>query len=133
MTPAGAQLRAIRWIRCFASSLSFVNVGSKVVSVLKGLVDGEMTLADGTRILRDDKMKLFGAQATDENVIRLHPSFRMIVLANRPGWPFLGLVSYDSVLPALCLLDCYVVGCLPSFFYLFSCRPSRLASRFLLS
>ena len=25
-----------------------------------------------------------------ENVIPLHPNFRMIVLANRPGFPFLG-------------------------------------------
>lgn len=25
-----------------------------------------------------------------ENVIQIHPDFRMIVLANRPGFPFLG-------------------------------------------
>lgn len=25
-----------------------------------------------------------------ENVIAIHPDFRMIVLANRPGFPFLG-------------------------------------------
>lgn len=25
-----------------------------------------------------------------ENVIVIHPDFRMIVLANRPGFPFLG-------------------------------------------
>ena len=32
-----------------------------------------------------------------ENVIRAHPDFRMIVLANRPGFPFLGNDFFGSL------------------------------------
>jgi hypothetical protein len=39
--------------------------------------DGEMLLADGRRIVR-------GGEPRD-NVIPLHPDFKMFVLANRPG------------------------------------------------
>jgi hypothetical protein len=27
---------------------------------------------------------------SDKNLLRMHPDFRVIVLANRPGFPFLG-------------------------------------------
>ncbi|XP_042541330.1 von Willebrand factor A domain-containing protein 8 isoform X2 [Dipodomys spectabilis] len=59
---------------------------TNVTCVLKTLVEnGEMILADGRRIV---------ANSTNvngrENVIVIHPDFRMIVLANRPGFPFLG-------------------------------------------
>ena len=56
----------------------------EVVSVLKGLVeDGELLLADGRRISRD-------GDRTDCDIIRVHPNFSLWVLANRPGFPFLG-------------------------------------------
>ena len=32
-----------------------------------------------------------------ENAIRAHPDFRMIVLANRPGFPFLGNDFFGSL------------------------------------
>ncbi|GMH53310.1 hypothetical protein TrRE_jg2991, partial [Triparma retinervis] len=58
----------------------------EVVGVLKSLVeDREMRLSDGRRIV--DPLK---ADPKDPNDIPIHPSFRLIVLANRPGFPFLG-------------------------------------------
>ncbi|KAI9217524.1 AAA domain-containing protein [Blastocladiella britannica] len=57
-----------------------------VTAILKTLVeDGEMRLGDGRRILSDGS-----PEAAREGDIVLHPEFRMIVLANRPGFPFLG-------------------------------------------
>jgi len=56
----------------------------EVVSILKGLVgDGELLLADGRRISRED-------HGSDYDVIKIHPNFSLWVLANRPGFPFLG-------------------------------------------
>jgi len=43
-----------------------------------------MLLADGRRIVRD----LSKDEISDPYVIRMHPDFRLIVLANRPGYPF---------------------------------------------
>eukprot|EP00026_Physarum_polycephalum_P000717 Phypoly_transcript_00718.p1 GENE.Phypoly_transcript_00718~~Phypoly_transcript_00718.p1 ORF type:complete len:1304 (+),score=248.57 Phypoly_transcript_00718:258-4169(+) len=62
----------------------------EVVCVLKGIVDGELALPDG-RIIRNrpanfDQRK----DQSDPNTIWIHPGFRMIVLANRPGFPFMG-------------------------------------------
>ncbi|XP_004759341.1 von Willebrand factor A domain-containing protein 8 isoform X1 [Mustela putorius furo] len=59
---------------------------TNVTCILKTLVEnGEMILADGRRIVANS------ANANGrENVIVIHPDFRMIVLANRPGFPFLG-------------------------------------------
>lgn len=48
--------------------------------------NGEMLLADGRRILK----RGIGSDIKEVDIIRLHPDFRMIVLANRPGFPFLG-------------------------------------------
>lgn len=57
----------------------------EVVSVLKGLLtDGEMRLADGRRIAKDGDVKL-------------HDDFRVICLANRPGFPFLGNDFYAEL------------------------------------
>ena len=56
----------------------------EVVSVLKGLVeDGELLLADGRRISRH-------GDKSDSNTITINPNFSLWVLANRPGFPFLG-------------------------------------------
>lgn len=64
-----------------------------VTCVLKSLVEaGDMTLSDGRRIVPHD----FTGPNTS-NVIRTHQNFRMIVLANRPGFPFLGNDFYGSI------------------------------------
>uniref|UniRef100_A0A669BIT7 von Willebrand factor A domain-containing protein 8 n=1 Tax=Oreochromis niloticus TaxID=8128 RepID=A0A669BIT7_ORENI len=58
---------------------------TNVTCILKTLVEsGEMILADGRRIISGilDRGR--------PNTIIMHPDFRMIVLANRPGFPFLG-------------------------------------------
>ncbi|KAI9260188.1 AAA domain-containing protein [Sporodiniella umbellata] len=64
-----------------------------VTAVLKSLVeDGQMVLGDGRRII---------SKETDiqesENYILIHPNFRMLVLANRPGYPFLGNDFYREI------------------------------------
>lgn len=54
----------------------------EVISVLKALVeDGELSLADGRKISR---------HSAGTGVIEMHPNFAVFVLANRPGFPFLG-------------------------------------------
>ncbi|PKU36083.1 von willebrand factor a domain-containing protein 8 [Limosa lapponica baueri] len=59
---------------------------TNVTCILKTLVEsGEMVLSDGRRIVAN-QVHVEGR----ENVIVIHPDFRMIVLANRPGFPFLG-------------------------------------------
>ncbi|XP_037343972.2 von Willebrand factor A domain-containing protein 8 [Pungitius pungitius] len=59
---------------------------TNVTCILKTLVEsGEMILADGRRILSDPR-----EAAGRPNAIVMHPDFRMLVLANRPGFPFLG-------------------------------------------
>eukprot|EP01124_Arcella_intermedia_P029907 TRINITY_DN642_c0_g1_i1.p1 TRINITY_DN642_c0_g1~~TRINITY_DN642_c0_g1_i1.p1 ORF type:complete len:1385 (-),score=366.10 TRINITY_DN642_c0_g1_i1:72-3695(-) len=60
----------------------------EVITVLKNLIDGEMVLMDNRRLL---SAKLFNQYPPNSpNLIRIHPNFRLIVLANRPGYPFLG-------------------------------------------
>ncbi|XP_051566216.1 von Willebrand factor A domain-containing protein 8-like [Myxocyprinus asiaticus] len=59
---------------------------TNVTCILKTLVEsGEMILADGRRIVSDPL-----EAAGRPNAIPMHPDFRMIILANRPGFPFLG-------------------------------------------
>uniref|UniRef100_A0A8C5PQG7 von Willebrand factor A domain-containing protein 8 n=1 Tax=Leptobrachium leishanense TaxID=445787 RepID=A0A8C5PQG7_9ANUR len=59
---------------------------TNVTCILKTLVEsGEMILSDGRRLLANPVHT-----AGRHNVIPIHPNFRMIVLANRPGFPFLG-------------------------------------------
>uniref|UniRef100_A0A4W6D8P9 von Willebrand factor A domain-containing protein 8 n=1 Tax=Lates calcarifer TaxID=8187 RepID=A0A4W6D8P9_LATCA len=59
---------------------------TNVTCILKTLVEsGEMILADGRRIISDPR-----EAKGRPNVIVMHPDFRMLVLANRPGFPFLG-------------------------------------------
>ena len=67
----------------------------EVVVVLKSLLeDGEMRLGDGRRCLSPEKMarelSISGGAASDNDIIPIHPDFRMWVLANRPGFPFHG-------------------------------------------
>ncbi|XP_076454368.1 von Willebrand factor A domain-containing protein 8-like [Babylonia areolata] len=57
-----------------------------VTCILKTLVEsGEMHLSDGRRIV-----SATSGIPPSSTVIVAHPDFRMIVLANRPGFPFLG-------------------------------------------
>ncbi|XP_070694357.1 von Willebrand factor A domain-containing protein 8 [Pempheris klunzingeri] len=59
---------------------------TNVTCILKTLVEsGEMILADGRRIISDPR-----EAKGRPNTIVMHPDFRMLVLANRPGFPFLG-------------------------------------------
>ncbi|KAG0410878.1 hypothetical protein HPB47_012009, partial [Ixodes persulcatus] len=64
-----------------------------VTCILKALVEsGEMLLADGRRIVHyADRAK------AKPNSVVMHPNFRMIVLANRPGFPFLGNDFFGSL------------------------------------
>ncbi len=66
----------------------------EVVSILKGLLeDGEMVLSDGRRIVRELPAADAALEAAERKLhpnkksrfIVVHPEFRCIVLANRPG------------------------------------------------
>jgi len=62
-----------------------------------------MILSDGRRIVPQSLMNKHYSNLTDEEknkIIPLHPNFRMFVLANRPGFPFLGN-DFFSVLGTL--------------------------------
>ncbi|TFY67028.1 hypothetical protein EVJ58_g1884 [Rhodofomes roseus] len=53
-----------------------------VVAIFRGLAGhGQLTLADGRRVR---------AEKEREGDLVVHPDFRLILLANRPGYPFLG-------------------------------------------
>ncbi|XP_074649479.1 von Willebrand factor A domain-containing protein 8-like isoform X2 [Tubulanus polymorphus] len=66
---------------------------TNVTCILKTLVEsGEMHLADGRRIV---PVNFPGADS--EKLIHCHPDFRMIVLANRPGFPFLGNDFFGAI------------------------------------
>lgn len=84
-----------------------------VTCVLKNLVEtGNMRLADGRQIISKPNM------SNDNSIITLHPDFRMIVLANRPGFPFLGnnlfstlgkyLPSYIYILLLFTIFYCWI-------------------------
>jgi energy-coupling factor transporter ATP-binding protein EcfA2 len=69
----------------------------EVVCVLKGLLeDGEILLADGRRfvsaksVLFELSVDPLGPEAEGASILQIHPDFRVIALANRPGYPFLG-------------------------------------------
>ena len=59
-----------------------------VTCILKTLVEsGEMILSDGRRIIKKGRITNAAAKGS---IIETHPDFRIMVLANRPGFPFLG-------------------------------------------
>jgi hypothetical protein len=70
----------------------------EVVCILKGLVeDKEMLLSDGRKIIPPLSE---GQSITDfppNTVIPIHPEFRIVVLANRPGYPFLGNDFFNEI------------------------------------
>ena len=77
-----------------------------VTSVLKSLIEsGEMILSDGRRIVPKSYTSAMN-QTVPDHLIRTHANFRIIVLANRPGYPFLGN-DFFSVLGDL--LSCHPI------------------------
>ena len=65
----------------------------EVVVLLKSLVeDGYLMLADGRKVVRGRSGGARGAGGDGNNgrLIHIHPEFRMLVLANPPGFPFMG-------------------------------------------
>ena len=65
----------------------------EVVGVLKQLVErGSMTLSDGRSISPGD-----AADETAPNSISTHPDFAIVMLANRPGYPFHGNDFFASL------------------------------------
>ncbi|KAJ9470157.1 hypothetical protein DIPPA_32734 [Diplonema papillatum] len=76
----------------------------EVICVLKGLLeDGEILLADGRRFVTA-RSHLYAAGGPFR---RVHQDFRVIALANRPGYPFLGNDCYAEVGD---VFACHVVG-----------------------
>ncbi|XP_075977606.1 von Willebrand factor A domain-containing protein c12.2 [Anticarsia gemmatalis] len=67
-----------------------------VTCILKTLVEnGEMILSDGRRIVPKDMMESSGGDVA--SFVPVHDDFKMIVLANRPGFPFLGNDFFASL------------------------------------
>ncbi|CAK1551283.1 unnamed protein product, partial [Leptosia nina] len=67
-----------------------------VTCILKTLVEnGEMILSDGRRIVPKDMMESSAGDVA--TFIPVHEDFKMIVLANRPGFPFLGNDFFASL------------------------------------
>jgi len=92
-----ALVRAVRHGRCLVVDEAD-KAALEVVCVLKALADdGELAIGDGRCIVRKDDPRTL-AWASDnkdvpnaeEQFVEMSPGFRMIVLANRPGLPFLG-------------------------------------------
>lgn len=66
-----------------------------VTCILKTFVEnGEMVLSDGRKIMPRPSAD---GPASSPDIIHTHPHFRMIVLANRPGFPFLGNDFFASL------------------------------------
>jgi von Willebrand factor A domain-containing protein 8 len=71
---------------------------TEVIAILKSLIDGDMLLPDGRRLQRkkDLTTEAFSQQVpltsstSPRQTLAIHPNFRLIVLVNRPGWPFMG-------------------------------------------
>ncbi len=62
---------------------------TNVTGILKSLIEsGSMFLSDGRRVYPKETGEI--TTIPSNMIIRTHPNFRMIVLANRPGFPFLG-------------------------------------------
>lgn len=67
-----------------------------VTCILKTLVEnGEMILSDGRKIVPKSLWDVAGGDKA--TFIPVHDDFRMIVLANRPGFPFLGNDFFASL------------------------------------
>ncbi|KAJ3232217.1 hypothetical protein HDU78_007239 [Chytriomyces hyalinus] len=66
-----------------------------ISACLKSLAEsGEMGLVDGRKIRR---RRADQAGLQDDRIIWMHPDFRMIILANRPGYPFMGNEFFSTI------------------------------------
>ncbi|KAI8828154.1 AAA domain-containing protein [Chytriomyces cf. hyalinus JEL632] len=66
-----------------------------ISACLKSLAEsGEMGLVDGRKIRR---RRADQAGVQDDRIIWMHPDFRMIILANRPGYPFMGNEFFSTI------------------------------------
>ena len=72
----------------FPTSSNFLNDFSSFQNLIE---QREMVLSDGRRIVPP------GHRTDDPNCIYIHPNFRMIILANPPGYPFLGNDFYSTL------------------------------------
>ncbi|WFD43708.1 hypothetical protein MPSI1_002372 [Malassezia psittaci] len=73
---------------------------ASVSAVFKSLAErGELSLPDGRRVVPH------GSKARD--AIQVHKDFRLVLLANRPGWPFLGNAFTDVIGEGF---SCYAVA-----------------------
>ena len=80
-------LRAVKAGRCLVVDEAD-KAPLEVVCVLKALSeDGELSLPDGRTVVRENDARF--AEAADE-VEKMSSDFRLLVLANRPGYPFMG-------------------------------------------
>ena len=80
---------------------------TEVVCILKSLIeDGQMTLSDGRQLLSKERINNDSKLKASSDVIEIHPNFKMMVLANRPGFPFLG---NDFFREAGDCFACYVI------------------------
>ncbi|KAJ3746345.1 AAA domain-containing protein [Lentinula detonsa] len=62
-----------------------------VVAVFRSLAGrGELTLSDGRRVRMKDKKGQEERKENGNDDIIVHKNFRLVLLANRPGYPFLG-------------------------------------------
>ena len=73
---------------------------SEISFVLKLIAeDGDLALSDGRRLLSAARYRAEGGDpaAPDAHTIVIHEDFRLVVLANRPGFPFLGNDFYQQI------------------------------------
>ncbi|XP_067641687.1 von Willebrand factor A domain-containing protein 8 [Eurosta solidaginis] len=69
-----------------------------VTCILRTLVEnGEMVLSDGRKIVPAGEAEAAREEGHAGDIIEMHPNFRVIVLANRPGFPFLGNDFFASL------------------------------------
>ena len=69
-----------------------------VTCILRTLVEsGEMMLSDGRKIVAHGDKESALEENPNQEIIETHPNFRVIVLANRPGFPFLGNDFFASL------------------------------------
>ncbi|KAI8616388.1 AAA domain-containing protein [Chytriomyces sp. MP71] len=68
-----------------------------ISACLKSLAEnGEMSLVDGRKI-RPEFSRQTSSHWNDERIIWMHKDFRMIILANRPGYPFMGNDFFSTI------------------------------------
>ena len=89
------------------------------MTILKSLIeDAEMLLSDGKKIVPTGSPEAATAAAAaggcagahplagSPDVIEMHPNFQMLVLANRPGFPFLGNDFFREIGD---VLSCHII------------------------